>query len=108
MRLDWVFLVTAGFLEVGFALNLKASDGFSRPGPTALFIVFAILSFTLLNLALRSLPVGTAYAIWTGIGAAGTIVAGMLFLGEPATVLRLLFVTMIVSGIVGLQVSGAH
>ena len=107
-RVEWVYLVAAGFLEIGFALNLKASDGFSRPLPTLLFVVFAILSFVLLNLALRNLPVGTAYAVWTGIGAAGTLLFGMALLGEPATAPRLLFIGLIIFGIVGLQLSGAH
>lgn len=106
--MDWMFLVLAGLLEIGFALNLKASDGFSRPLPTALFVVFAILSFAFLNLALRSLPVGTAYAVWTGIGAAGTLLVGMALLGEPVSAARLLFISMIIFGIVGLQFVSAH
>jgi quaternary ammonium compound-resistance protein SugE len=105
---EWLFLLVAGVFEVGFALNLKASDGFSRPLPTALFVLFAVLSFVCLNLALRNLPVGTAYAVWTGIGAAGTLLFGMVLLDEPATALRLVFIGLIIAGIVGLQLAGSH
>ena len=101
-------LAAAGLLEVGFALSLKASHGFSRLGPTVLFLVFGAGSFGLLNLALRSLPVGTAYAVWTGIGAAGTAILGILFLDEPAHVLRLVSIALIVLGVVGLQLAGGH
>lgn len=104
----WVSLVIAGLLEVGFAIALKASDGFSRLWPTVLFIVFAIGSFGLLNLSLRTLPVGTAYAVWTGIGAAGTAVLGMAILGESASVARLVCIGLIVAGVIGLQLTGGH
>ena len=102
----WVLVVLAGLFEVGFALALKASDGFSRPVPTILFGVFAAVSFTLLNLALRDLPIGTAYAVWTGIGAAGTAVVGVIFLGDPATAVRLGSIALIVVAVVGLQLAG--
>lgn len=101
----WLLVVVAGFLETGFALSLKASEGFAKVVPTVLFIVFAIGSFTLLSLALRSLPVGPAYAVWTGIGAAGTATAGMLFLGEPVQVLKLVSIVLVIAGVVGLQLS---
>lgn len=104
----WLFVVVAGLLEVGFAISMKESNGFSRPLPTVLFVVFAILSLAVLNLGLRDLPVGSAYAVWTGIGATGTLLVGMLFLHEPATVLRVSFVALIITGIIGLQVSGSH
>lgn len=104
----WVLLVVAGLLEAGFAVSLKASEGFSRVVPTVLFIAFAIGSFALLNLALRSLPVGTAYAVWTGIGAAGTALLGMVVLGEPALPARLGFIALIVAGVIGLQVTNGH
>ncbi|CAA9544261.1 MAG: small multidrug resistance family (SMR) protein [uncultured Thermoleophilia bacterium] len=102
----WVLVVLAGLFEVGFALALKASDGFSRPLPTILFGVFAAASFMLLNLALRELPIGTAYAVWTGIGAAGTAVVGVMFLGDPATVVRLGSIALIVIAVIGLQLAG--
>lgn len=103
----WVYVVVAGVLEAGFAIALKASDGFSRLVPSVLFIAFAAASFTLLNLGLRTLPVGSAYAVWTGIGAAMTAVIGMLALGEPASALRIGAIALIVAGVIGLQLSGA-
>lgn len=99
----WVYLLIGGCLEIGFALCLKASDGFSKPLPTVGFIVFAAFSFISLNLALRDLPIGTAYAVWTGIGAAGTALLGIYLFGEPATALRLACIALIVAGIVGLK-----
>ena len=104
----WLFLIVGGVLEIGFALCLKASDGFSKPLPTLGFILFAALSFTCVNLALRDLPIGTAYAVWTGIGAAGAVVFGIVLFNEPANPLRLIFVGLIVASIAGLQVTGSH
>ena len=105
----WALVIVAGLFETGFALSLKASAGFTRLVPSVLFVVFAAASFLLLSTALRSLPVGSAYAVWTGIGAAGTAVAGMLFLGESTEVLKLVSIVMIVAGVVGLQLTGtAH
>lgn len=101
----WVLLVVAGLLETAFAVSLKLSDGFSRLPWTAAFVVFAAGSFMLLSLALRSLPVGTAYAVWTGIGAVGTAVVGMIVFSEPVTVLRLVSLGLVVAGIVGLQLT---
>lgn len=102
----WLLVVVAGLLETGFAVALKASDGFSRWLPTTLFLVFAAGSFSLLSTALRDLPVGPAYAVWTGIGAAGTAVVGMVFLGESTEVLKLVSISLIVTGVVGLQLTG--
>lgn len=105
----WTLVILAGLFETGFALALKASDGFSRLVPSVLFVVCAGASFALLSTGLRDLPVGSAYAVWTGIGAVGTAVAGMLFYGESTAVLRLLSIVLIVSGVVGLQLtSSAH
>jgi quaternary ammonium compound-resistance protein SugE len=104
----WLILIVAGVLETGFALALKASDGFSRLVPSVLFVAFAIGSFALLNVALRTLPVGTAYAVWTGIGAAGTALLGIAFYGEPANALRLGSVALIVFGVIGLRLSGGE
>ena len=105
----WLFVVIAGVLETGFAVALKYSDGFSRWVPTALFLLFAAGSFTLLSTGLRSLPVGPAYAVWTGIGAAGTAVFGMIFLGESTAVLKLVSLGLVIAGVVGLQLtSSAH
>ena len=107
-RMAWVFVIVAGLLEVGFAISMKESNGFSRLVPTILFVLFAILSLAVLNLGLRDLPVGSAYAVWTGIGATGTLIVGMLFLHEPATAVRIGFVALIIFGVVGLQVVGGH
>ena len=103
----WVMVIIAGLFETGFALSLKASDGFTRLVPSVLFVVFAAASFALLTAALRSLPVGSAYAVWTGIGAVGTAVAGMLFFHESAEVFKLVSIVLIVAGVVGLQLTGS-
>lgn len=103
----WVLVVLAGLLETGFAVCLKQSDGLSKPWPTLGFSVFAIGSFALLTLALRRLEIGPAYAVWTGIGAAGTVVFGMLFLDEGASAAKLVSVSLIVAGVVGLNLFGA-
>jgi len=102
----WVLLIAAGLFEIGFAVSLKLSNGFSRLIPTVIFVLFAIGSFVLLNLALKSLPVGTAYAVWTGIGAAGTAAIGMLFLGDPASIVRIVSILLIIAGVVGLNLAG--
>ncbi len=104
----WVLVVLAGMLEVLMALSLKASDGFSRLQWTVSFAVCAVASFTLLSLALRSLPVGSAYAVWTGIGAAGTAIVGMLLLGDGRDPLRIAAIGCILLGVVTLQVVGGH
>ena len=104
----WVFLITAGLFETGFAVMLKLSHGFTRVGPTILFAIFALASFALLNLALRDLPVGTAYAVWTGIGAAGTAAVGILALVEPSDALRIGAISLIVIGAIGLQAVEGH
>lgn len=105
----WLLVMLAGLLETGFAVALKASEGFSRLVPSVLFVVFAAGSFTLLSIALRTLPVGPAYAVWTGIGAAGTAIVGMVFLGESVGVLKLVSVVLVIAGVVGLQLSStAH
>ena len=95
----WVLLVVAGVFETAFAVSLKNSEGFSRLWWTLSFVVFAAASFGLLTIALRTLPVGTAYAVWTGIGAVGAFVFGIVTLGEPLTPLRVLAASQIVSGI---------
>jgi quaternary ammonium compound-resistance protein SugE len=104
----WLLLITAGLFETGFAVMLKLSHSFTRIGPTILFAVFALASFGLLNLALRDLPVGTAYAVWTGIGAAGTAVVGIIALDEPADALRIAAISLIVIGAIGLQAVESH
>lgn len=101
--MSWVYLVLAGLLEIGWAIGLKYTDGFSRPGPTVLTVSAMILSITLLGLALKTLPVGTGYAIWTGIGTVGTVLVGILILGEAATPARLVSIGLIIAGIAGLK-----
>ena len=103
----WALVILAGLFETGFALSLKASNGFSRLVPSVLFVVFSAASFVLLATALRSLPVGSAYAVWTGIGAVGTAIAGMILFEESTEVLRLLSIALIVAGVVGLQITSA-
>ncbi len=105
--MPWLILFVAGLLEVVWALMLKQSEGFSKPGPTAVFVVALLLSMFLLSQALKSLPVGTAYAVWTGIGAAGTAVLGMLLLGESRDALKLVSLVMIVAGIIGLRLTSS-
>ena len=99
----WVLLFLAGLLEVAWAVGLKYTDGFTRPLPTAGVVVAMIGSVVLLAIAVRTLPLGTAYAVWTGIGTAGAVLLGILLFSEPASFLRLLFVGLIVAGIVGLK-----
>lgn len=101
----WLLLVIAGLFEVGWAIGLKYTEGFSRLWPSVATVTAMAISIALLGLAMRSLPLGTAYAVWTGIGAVGTVVLGMLLFNEPATVSRLGCVVLIVAGIVGLKLS---
>jgi quaternary ammonium compound-resistance protein SugE len=99
----WTYLFFAGIFEIGWAIGLKYTDGFTRLVPTAWTVVSMIVSLGLLGLALKSLPVGTAYAVWTGIGTIGTAILGIWLLGEPATALRLACIALIVAGIAGLK-----
>lgn len=102
----WIILFIAGMLEMLWALLLKQSAGFSKPVPTIGFFVSLLLSMFLLAQSLKTLPVGTAYAVWTGIGAAGTAIVGMTWLGESRDVLKLVSLVMLIAGIVGLRVTG--
>lgn len=101
--MSWVYLVVAGLFEVGWAIGLKYTQGFTRLVPTALTLASMVVSLGLLGLALKTLPVGTAYAIWTGVGTIGTAALGIVLLGEPAHALRLACIGLIVAGIVGLK-----
>ncbi|MFJ1752272.1 DMT family transporter [Kitasatospora sp. NPDC088134] len=103
----WAMVILAGLLETGFAVNLKLSHGFTRLWPTVSFALFALGSFGLLTLSLKTLPVGSAYAVWTGIGAAGTAVYGMVFLGESSSTLKLVSISLVITGVIGLQLSGS-
>jgi quaternary ammonium compound-resistance protein SugE len=102
-QLPWLYLLIAGLFEVGWAIGLKYTDGFSRLWPSVGTVAAMAVSLAFLGLALKDLPVGTAYAIWTGIGAIGTVILGIVLFGEPATVLRLGCVGLIVAGLVGLK-----
>ncbi len=104
----WIYLIIAGLLEIAFALGLKYSQGFTRLWPTLAFRAGGGASFYLLSQALRQLPVGTAYAVWTGIGAAGTALVGMILLGESRELLKILSVVAIIAGVVGLRLTGGH
>ncbi len=101
--MSWMLLVLAGLLEVGWAVGLKYTEGFTRLWPSLLTVAAMAASVGLLGLALRHLPLGTAYAVWTGIGTVGTAIFGMVLLGEPAGTLRLLSIGMIIAGIAGLK-----
>jgi quaternary ammonium compound-resistance protein SugE len=101
--MSWVYLFVAGLLEVAWAVGLKYTAGFTRLWPSVFTLVAMAGSVGMLGVALRTLPLGTAYAVWTGIGTVGTAVAGMLLLGEPAGALRLLSIGLIVAGIAGLK-----
>lgn len=102
----WAFLLLAGLLEIGWAVGLKYSEGFTRPGFTLLTVLTMIASFLLLAQALKTIPVGTGYAVWTGIGAAGTAIVGMLLLGEPREAGRLACLVLILAGVTGLKILG--
>ena len=101
----WTLLTLAGLFEIGWAIGLKYTEGFTRPMPTILTATAMVISVVLLGLAVRSLPVGTAYAVWTGIGTVGTVILGIVLFAEPASALRLVCIAMIIAGIVGLKVA---
>ncbi|KQN50940.1 molecular chaperone [Pseudomonas sp. Leaf48] len=103
--MSWIILFFAGLFEVGWAVGLKYTDGFSRPLPTALTVAAMAISLGLLGLAMKELPLGTAYAIWTGVGAVGTVIAGIILFGESMALVRLASVALIIIGLVGLKVS---
>ena len=99
----WAVLFVAGLMEVGWAIGLKYTDGFSRLVPSVLTLGCMLASILLLGLAVKTLPIGTAYAVWTGVGAVGTAVLGIILFGDPATAVRLACIGLIVAGIVGLK-----
>ncbi|RKG41767.1 quaternary ammonium compound-resistance protein SugE [Acinetobacter cumulans] len=103
----WVLLIVAGMLEVVWAYCMKVSDGFTKLTPSILTIIFMIASFALLSYSMKSLPLGTAYTVWTGIGAVGSFAVGILFLGEPASAMRMLAAVLIISGLVLMKLSSA-
>ncbi|MBN8841918.1 MAG: quaternary ammonium compound efflux SMR transporter SugE [Sphingomonadales bacterium] len=103
--MHWVYLVIAGLFEIVWAFSMKQSEGFTRPGPTIVTIVAMIVSFALLSLSMRSLPLGTAYTIWTGIGAVGAFLVGIMVLGETANAMRIIAALLIVAGLVMMKIS---
>ena len=102
--MSWIFLLLAGLAEIGWALGLKYAEGFTRPLPTMLILAGLGVRVALLGLALRDLPIGTAYAAWTGIGTVGAVLPGIWRLGDPASTVRLISIGLIVAGILGLKV----
>ena len=103
--MNWGILLVAGLFEIGWAIGLKYTEGFSRPWPSAWTLLSMALSVGLLGVAMKTLPVGTAYAVWVGVGAVGTAILGIVLFGEPANAARLLSLTLILAGIVGLKLS---
>ena len=103
--MSWIILFFAGLFEVGWAVGLKYTEGFSKPLPTVLSALAMLVSLGLLGLAMKHLPLGTAYAVWTGVGAVGTVIAGIVLFGESMALLRLASVALIVCGLVGLKLS---
>jgi len=104
----WILLFVAGLFEMAWALFLKQSDGLTRPLPTTAFVVTLAISMGLLAQSLKTLPVGTAYAIWTGIGAAGTAIVGMIWLGEPRDLLKIISLALLIAGIIGLRLTSSE
>lgn len=103
----WIILVIAGFFEVGWAIGLKYTEGFTRPLPTALTAAAMVASLWLLGIAMKTLPMGTAYAVWVGVGALGTVLLGIVLLGEPASPGRLVSLALVLAGIVGLKLTSS-
>lgn len=104
----WLLVIVAGMLETGFAVCLKLSHGFTRLWPSVAFCAFALGSFGLLTLSLRRLDVGPAYSVWTGLGASGTAVYGMVFLNDDVNALKIVSIVLVIAGVVGLPLSGAQ
>ncbi|MEU4084289.1 quaternary ammonium compound efflux SMR transporter SugE [Streptomyces aureus] len=104
----WVLLIVAGMLEVGWSIGMKYTDGFTRPVPSVLTGAGIVASMVLLSYAAKSLPIGTAYGVWVGIGAAGAAILGMLVLGEPATAARIFFIGLLLVSVIGLKATSGH
>ncbi|QVL34900.1 multidrug efflux SMR transporter [Telmatocola sphagniphila] len=106
--MDWGWLILAGLLEVGWAVSMMYTDSFRKLWPTLITLITMFASVYCLTLALRSIPLGTGYTVWTGIGAVGTVLLGIVLFNESANLLRIIFVAIILLGIVGLKLSGEH
>lgn len=107
LEMAWAILVIAGLFEMGWAIGLKYTEGFTRLWPTVWTLLSIIISLGLLGIAMKSLPVGTAYAVWVGVGAVGTVILGMLLFGEPAGIARLISIALILAGIIGLRLTSS-
>jgi quaternary ammonium compound-resistance protein SugE len=107
MIMAWLILFLAGLFEVGWAVGLKYTDGFTRPGPTLATVAAMAMSLWLLGIAMKTLPLGTAYAVWVGVGTIGTVILGIVLLNEPVNALRLISVALILAGIIGLKLATA-
>ena len=105
--MSWFYLIIAGIFEVVWAIGLKYSEGFTRLIPSIVTVIGMLISFYLLSLATKTLPIGTAYAIWTGIGALGAVICGIIFFKEPLTILRIVFLLLLLTGIIGLKATSA-
>lgn len=105
MTTAWVFLLLAGFFEICFTIALKFSQGFTKLVPSIITVIFIVLSFFSVSQAMKAIPIGTAYAVWAGIGAAGTVVCGILFFGDSYHIIRLLSIFLIIIGIIGLKLA---
>ena len=105
MSLSWIFLLLAGFFEICFTVALKYSQGFTRIIPSIITVIFIVLSFFSVSQAMKTIPVGTAYAVWAGIGAAGTVAVGILLFGDSYHIIRLISITLIIIGIIGLKLA---
>ena len=103
-KMTWLYLFIAGLFEIGWAVGLKYTDGFTKLWPTIITIIGMILSFYFLSSAVKTIPIGTAYAVWTGIGAVGTAILGIILFGESKELIRIFFILMIIVGIVGLKI----
>lgn len=106
--MNWFLLFTAGFLEIGWVISLKYSEGFSKLVPSVLMVISIVSSFILLTIAIRTLPIGLSYAIWTGMGAAGAVLAGIFLFNEPSTMWHIFFLSLIVVGIIGINFVSQH
>jgi len=106
--MKWVYLVIAGIFEVGWAIGLKYSQGFTKTMPSILTLIGMVASFYFLSLSIKNLPIGTAYAIWTGIGTVGTVILGIILFKEPFDTIRMICIILIVSGIIGLKLTLPH
>lgn len=105
MSISWIFLLLAGFFEICFTISLKYSQGFSKLVPSIITVIFIVLSFFSVSQAMKTIPIGTAYAVWAGIGAAGTVITGIIFFGDSYHIVRLISIMLIIIGIIGLKLA---